>query len=103
MFQIGITNFPDQRIGKHQKSGWKILEVRGPIDGQHARDLETGILRMLKAEGAELSPSDVVGRFDGMTEAWKSKSYKHVTSIQELVEDLRSFENRPKVDGRRKK
>lgn len=103
MFQIGITNFPDQRIGKHQKSGWKILGVRGPIDGQHARDLETGILRMLKAEGAELSPSDVVGRFDGMTEAWKSKSYKHVTSIQELVEDLRSFENRPKIDGRRKK
>jgi len=102
MFQIGITNFPDQRVGKHQKSGWKILELRGPIDGQHARDLETGILRMLKAAGAELSPSDVVGRFDGMTEAWKANSYRKVLTIKELVEAMRIFEDIPKIDGRKK-
>lgn len=103
MFQIGITNVPDQRVGKHKKSGWKLLELRGPIDGQYARDLETGILRMLKASGAELSPSGVVGRFDGMTEAWNASSYKKVTSIKELVEAMRLYEDRPKIDGRRKK
>lgn len=103
MLQIGITNVPDQRVGKHKKSGWQLLELRGPIDGQYARDLETGILRMLKASGAELSPSGVVGRFDGMTEAWTSSSYKKVTSIKELVEAMRLYEERPKIDGRRKK
>jgi hypothetical protein len=38
-----------------------------------------------------------------MTEAWKSSSYKKVTSIKELVEAMRLYEDRPKIDGRRKK
>ena len=58
---------------------------------------------MLKAAGAELSPSDVVGRFDGMTEAWKANSYKGVITIKELVEAMRLFEDLPKIDGRKKR
>jgi len=44
MLQIGITNFPDDRLGTHKHLGWEVLEVRGPMDGLLARNWETSIL-----------------------------------------------------------
>lgn len=91
MFQIGITNVPDSRIGKHKKSGWEILEFRGPMDGHLTRQWETAILRMLKAKGADLSNSKIAGKFDGYSEAW-SKSTFPVKSIKELMRLTEEFE-----------
>jgi hypothetical protein len=100
MFQVGITNFPDQRIGKHQKSGWQVIEIRGPIEGQVSRDLETDILRMLKARGAKLSPSGIVGKFDGMTESWLQGSVRDFSSIKDLELEVNLLANEPKIDKR---
>ena len=100
MFQVGITNVPDQRIGKHKNSGWEIIELRGPVEGQVARDLETDVLRMLKARGAKLSPSGIVGKFDGMTESWLKGSVKDFSSIRELEAEARMHANEPRVDKR---
>jgi hypothetical protein len=91
MFQIGITNDPDRRIAKHQKSGWELLELRGPIDGHLSRQWETAILRMLKAKGADLSNEKIAGKFDGYSEAW-SKSTFEVSSIKELMRLTEEFE-----------
>ncbi len=91
MYQIGITNDPDQRLSRHKRSGWKLIELRGPLDGQLTRELETAILRMLKAKGADLSNSKVAGKFDGFSEAW-SKSTFEVKSIKELMRLTEEFE-----------
>jgi hypothetical protein len=91
MYQIGISNFPEQRILKHQKKGWELIEVRGPLDGNLAVDWETAILRMLKAKGADLSNDKIAGKFDGYSEAW-SKSTFEVKSIKELMRLTEEFE-----------
>lgn len=102
MFQIGITNVPNQRIKTHKKNGWETVEIRGPMDGHLTQQWETAILRMLKAKGADLSNSKIAGKFDGYSEAW-SKSTFEVKSIKELMrltdefeESLGSFRKRKK-------
>jgi hypothetical protein len=84
MLQIGITNYPDQRLKGHKKIGWEVLEIRGPMDGQLARDWETSILATLRNQGADLGNTSVSGKFDGASEAW-SKSTFPVKSIKELM------------------
>jgi hypothetical protein len=92
MFQIGITNNPDKRLGQHRKLGWDLLELRGPMDGHLTQQWETAILRMLKAKGADLSNSKIAGKFDGYSEAW-SKSTFDAKSIKELMRLTEEFES----------
>lgn len=91
MFQIGITNNPDKRLGQHKKLGWEVLQIRGPMDGHLTQQWETAILRMLKAKGADLSNSEIAGKFDGYSEAW-SKSTFEAKSIKELMRLTEEFE-----------
>ena len=91
MFQVGITNFPDDRLKRHHLLGWKLRELRGPMDGHLTQQWETAILRMLKAKGADLSNSKISGKFDGYSEAW-SKSTFEAKSIKELMRLTEAFE-----------
>jgi hypothetical protein len=91
LFQIGITNNPNKRVGTHQKSGWEIIEIRGPMDGHLCQKWETDILRALRKSGAHLSPADVAGKFDGYSEAWTKSSYV-ADSIFGLMNLVRSLE-----------
>ena len=95
MFQIGITNLPDDRLKDHQRLGWELLELRGPMDGHLTQQWETSILRMLKAKGADLSNAKIAGKFDGYSEAW-SKSTFQVKTIKELMRLTEEFEE-PKL------
>ncbi len=92
MFQIGITNFPDDRLGSHRKLGWEVLERRGPMDGHLTQQWETAILRMLKAKGADLSNANIAGKFDGYSEAWSKSTFK-AKSIKELMRLTEEFES----------
>jgi hypothetical protein len=91
MLQVGITNYPEKRIKSHRKLGWKLVEIRGPMDGHLTQQWETAILRMLKAKGADLSNSKIAGKFDGYSEAW-SKSTFEVKSIKELMRLTEEYE-----------
>ena len=91
MYQIGITNFPEKRLAAHRRLGWKEIEVRGPMDGQVARQWEAAVLKMLKAKGADLSNKKVAGKFDGYSEAW-SKSTFAAKSIKDLMRLTEEFE-----------
>jgi hypothetical protein len=91
MYQIGITNYPENRLNQHKKLDWKLLELRGPMDGHLTQQWETAILRMLKAKGADLSNAKIAGKFDGYSEAW-SKSTFEAKSIKELMRLTEEFE-----------
>ncbi len=91
MYQIGITNTPDDRLKRHRKLGWKAIELRGPMDGHLTQQWETAILRMLKANGADLSNSKIAGKFDGYSEAW-SKATFEAKSIKQLMQLTEEFE-----------
>ena len=85
LLQIGITNVPEQRLHKHEGSGWTTLDVRGPMDGQLTRDLETGILKALKKRGAVFAKATGLNKFDGWSEAWTEKSY-HAVKLSQLID-----------------
>ncbi len=91
MFQIGITNFPDDRLGSHKRLGWEVVELRGPMDGHLTKKWETSILRMLKAKGADLSNSSIAGKFDGYSEAWSKNKFAS-NSIKDLMRLTEKFE-----------
>jgi predicted GIY-YIG superfamily endonuclease len=85
MYQIGITNDPETRLKKHKRIGFELLELRGPMDGHKAQELETAMLRYLKSQKADLSPDHISGKFDGYTECWTIDSYK-VNNLKELID-----------------
>jgi DNA-directed RNA polymerase subunit RPC12/RpoP len=89
MLQIGITNVPDGRLALHRRLGWKLLELRGPMNGDLARQWETDILRMLRKTNAELGNSKIAGHFSGFTESWMKASYP-AKSLKELMESVRN-------------
>ena len=84
MTQIGITNYPDDRLKNHKKLGWEVVELRGPMDGLLARKWESSILKMLLKNGVSLEPNEIAGRFDGHTESWLTHHYR-VSTIKELM------------------
>jgi hypothetical protein len=84
MYQIGITNVPDDRVGRHKKLGWEPLEIRGPLDGFVTRQWEQDILAMLRNKGVELGSKKGVGKFDGYTEAWDANAFK-IDSLKHLM------------------
>lgn len=91
LLQIGITNFPEQRLKKHKKLGWKLVELRGPMDGLIARQWEKSILEMLKRNGAKVGSDEIAGRFDGYTETWSMSSYP-CKSLAQLMNSVRQDE-----------
>ena len=89
LYQIGITNYPDDRLASHKKLGWEVIELRGSMDGLIARQWETSILQMLKRRGAEVGSDQVAGRFDGYTETWSKTSLpcKSLAQLMDLVRE----------------
>lgn len=85
MFQVGITNYPDNRLNQHKRIGWAILEIRGPMSGHLTRQLETDCLHALEKRGAILGHKARIEKFDGYSEAWTSASLK-VTSIKQILD-----------------
>jgi len=85
IYQIGITNVPEDRLNRHSKNGFELLELRGPMDGHTAHELETAILRYLKNQKADLSPEHIAGKFDGYSESWTIDSYK-INNLKELID-----------------
>lgn len=99
MFQIGITNVPDDRLARHKRLGWTVIELRGPLDGHLIQNWESSILRMLKNRGADLSNELIAGKFDGYSEAWsknkfQANSIKHLMALTEEYES--SFSSKKK-------
>jgi hypothetical protein len=91
MFQIGITNTPDNRLNDHKILGWELLEIRGPMEGHLTQQWESAILKMLKSKGADLANRKIAGKYSGYSEAW-SKSTFEVKSIRDLMRLTEEFE-----------
>lgn len=85
LMQLGITNNRDERLTKHRRGGFdKVVDVRGPIDGVLARDLERACIRALEKRGAVFVKDLDVPRFDGWTEAWSAETMAP-TSLTEIM------------------
>jgi len=85
LLQIGITNNPEERLAKHRRSGFEVvLDIRGPLDGYLARDLERACLKAFKKRDAKFARDIDVAKFDGSTESWSTRSLNLKTIPQAL-------------------
>jgi len=85
LFQIGIANDIKRRLEKHEAAGWKIVEVRGPMDGYLTKSLESAFLIAVRNRGGVIAKDIKLEKFDGYTEAWTKKSL-NVTSIKQILD-----------------
>ena len=85
MLQIGITTQPTVRLESHGRLEWRLIELRGPLDGHHIQELETRALRSLKKRSAIFANNAGGQAFDGWTEAW-TKASLNVTSIRQILD-----------------
>jgi hypothetical protein len=63
--KIGISNIPRDRLCRHRLNGWELIELKGPMGGQEAWDIEWAVKSWLKSN--ELLAS-------GKQEIWKTDS-----------------------------
>ena len=91
LFQVGITNYPKERIALHKGRGWVQIDLKGPIKGSKARIIEKTVLQSLKKGGAKIIKKTSLKKFDGYSEAW-SKSTFPVKSSKELMRLTEEFE-----------
>ena len=98
MFQIGITNFPNDRVGNHKRRGWEVIELRGPMNGHLTQQLETSCLHALEKRGAVLGHKAGRDKFDGYSEAW-TKASLNVTSIKQILDWVYEDERLPIKGG----
>jgi hypothetical protein len=93
MQQIGKTNEPDERIGRHQRSGWELVEIIKFDDGALCSANEQAGLKALRDRGARTGRRGDVSetKFDGSTEAWPTVSLE-ITDLQQLLEWVRQDE-----------
>lgn len=82
--QIGITNYPDNRLATHFSNGWSLIELRGPMEGYLARAWETSMLRFLAKRNLRISKSTDIAKFDGFSESWIRAKFP-ITSLKELM------------------
>jgi len=82
MSQIGITNYPQDRLDTHRRAGWKPVDIRGPMQGDLARNLERDGLLALSRRGAQLGRRRAKLNFSGHTEAWPTQTLRLVNLAQ---------------------
>lgn len=85
LLQIGISNHPEERIKYHESKGWEILDLRGPMDGELTRQIETDLLRFLGKRQIRLDQIDYGSKFSGYTESWIENDFP-ITSLQAFIE-----------------
>jgi hypothetical protein len=90
--QFGITNKPDDRLGKHERNGWELLDIVGPTDGHGIRETETALKNFFRDKGV-LLPRDYPDKFDGYSESWRSDELSFSTCA-EMLEALRDWEKK---------
>jgi hypothetical protein len=93
MLQIGITNYPEDRLTRHGHLGWTVIELRGPMDGHLTRSLETATLQALGRRSAVFANHTDIQAFDGWSEAWL-RSSQNVSSIKELFDFVYEYESK---------
>jgi DNA-directed RNA polymerase subunit RPC12/RpoP len=72
--QIGITNNPKNRLGRHRRNGWRLVELQGPCNAWKIHGQELAIKRWIKSR---------IGCVEGTRENWLKASLC-VSSIAEL-------------------
>ena len=94
---IGITNKPKNRLDDHRRKGFELIEIRGPMEGLLAKQLESQMLHILKKKSARFVNKMHGQRFSGYSEAWTKQSL-NVTSIKQILAWVYEDDSSPETE-----
>jgi hypothetical protein len=97
VLQVGISNNLKNRLATHFSNGWKLLDTRGPMNGQLAFEVEQNILRYLDGNAISRGRAAFDEKFDGYTESWLSTDLT-VSSLYELIKLVDDWEDKLQVE-----
>jgi hypothetical protein len=72
--KVGISNVPKTRLAAHRGHGFTLLELRGPMDGFRAKEIESTIKDWIKNQGIVV---------EGTQENWRTDDMR-VSSLLDL-------------------
>jgi hypothetical protein len=87
-YKVGIYNEGSDRLIRHRKNGWRLLEQVGPLCGNVVSELESVVVRGIRDKGILMGSEAFVEEFDGWTESWQAVDLE-VSSLPELFSYLR--------------
>jgi hypothetical protein len=64
--KVGISNVPKTRLATHQGNGFALIELRGPIDGYKAKEIEFAIKLWIKSKNMVIKGTQENWRTDDM-------------------------------------
>ncbi len=94
LYQVGITNFPQDRLKVHRARGWELVDLRGPSDGYLVCQWEIAILRHIKLNGGKMANKMGIEPFDGYSESWLKESFTFV-SLKEIMDVIDQDDRKP--------
>ena len=87
-YKVGIYNEGSERLVRHRKNGWEIIQEIGPFCGHEIKNLETKVLRSLKSKGITMGRDAFKEEFDGFSESWQTVDLE-ISNLSELFSYLR--------------
>jgi len=87
-YKVGIYNEGSDRLVRHGRNGWRLLEQVGPLCGSVVSKLESVVVRGIRDKGILMGSEAFVEEFDGWTESWQAVDLE-VSSLPELFSYLR--------------
>jgi hypothetical protein len=67
--KIGISNVPRDRLCRHRLNGWELIELKGPMGGEEAWDIEWAVKLWLKSNDLLASGKKEIWKTDSMVVA----------------------------------
>ena len=87
-YKVGIYNEGSERLVRHRKNGWRLVEQVGPLCGSVVSELENVVVRGIRDKGILMGSEAFVEEFDGWTESWQAVDLE-ISSLSELFSYLR--------------
>jgi len=85
--KVGICNLNTDRLRRHQKNNWVLIEQKYYEIGQDAYNIEQKILKLLDKKGVPRGQAAFIEPFDGYTESWNAADL-FVKSIEDLLNKI---------------
>lgn len=84
VMQIGISGALRKRLQAHARNGFEIVDIRGPMNGVLAFEIERDIIEYLDKHEIKRGSKAFASEFDGYTESWRESDFK-INSIYEFM------------------
>ena len=98
ILKVGVANTPSDRLDKHRRRGWEVLNTWATDDGEYALSIEAAVLAWWAERGAVFCERHEVPAGDGFTESVHAGRVD-VPGTLAVIEGLIAERKTPRLPG----